>query len=54
MVEFFKCVDFLYNIELVDSNFFIWVVIYFGKFMMNFDGGLFRFRFYFSFRFLEE
>ncbi|KAI1000026.1 hypothetical protein K3495_g8176 [Podosphaera aphanis] len=42
------------DIELVDSNPFIWSLTYFGRPMTNLDGGLFRIKLYFSPRFPEE
>jgi len=54
VVEAFKRNDIPRNIELEEKNPFVWVVTYFGKPMTNLDGGVFRFRLYFSPRFPEE
>ncbi|KAK4449477.1 UBC-like protein [Podospora aff. communis PSN243] len=54
IVESFKRADIPHNLELVDSNPFVWILTYFGKPMTNLDGGLFRIKLAFSPRFPEE
>lgn len=42
------------DIELVDKNPFVWAITYFGRPMTNLDGGLLRFKLFFSPRFPDE
>ncbi len=42
------------DIELVDSNPWLWQLTYFGRPMTNLDGGMFKVKVYFSIRFPEE
>lgn len=54
VVEYFRRAELPHNVELEDKNPFVWTVTYFGKPMTNLDGGLFRFKLFFSPRFPEE
>lgn len=54
VLESFKRDDIPHHVQLEDDNPFLWLVTYFGPPMTNLDGGLFRFRIYFSPRFPEE
>lgn len=42
------------DIELEGNNPFVWSITYFGRPMTNLDGGLFKFKLYFSPRFPDE
>lgn len=46
--------NFAVDLELVDTNPFLWAFTYFGRPMSHLDGGIFRFKIYISPRFPDE
>ncbi|KNG88289.1 ubiquitin conjugating enzyme [Aspergillus nomiae NRRL 13137] len=46
--------NFAVDLELVDTNLFLWAFTYFGRPMSHLDGGIFKFKIYISPRFPEE